>query len=140
MGPLQKIKKSWILGGIEPAKQLGKYEKVLKIYDEAIKLDSDDAQLIHEKENYLREIKSKKVEIVIGMSYSEVLNILGEPTSINTGAEVLSGSGPVLGNPDTIRQIYDTIFCYWDRPEATYELTFTAKKLTSISRIVPKNW
>jgi len=93
-----------------------------------------------------RNFEFVKNKLKIGISYNEVIEILGNPTDTGTGeSEILGGSGPVIGTftsrkgmSDTLNEIRSTSFCYWDRPEGTYNLTFTYGKLTNIYRIIPK--
>jgi hypothetical protein len=111
-------------------------------YLEAMGQIKSHAEIARYTDETFEELKNK---LKIGMHYDQVIQILGLPTSESTGeSEILGGSGPVIftsskGKSDTINTIMSTRFCYWDRPEASYNLTFTRGTLTSIYRIIPKN-
>lgn len=71
----------------------------------------------------------------VGMSYDEVVRLLGEPSKVNPGTEMLEMGprGMVVGaSEETRAQFSRTKYCMWKRPEGTYLLTIEDGKLASI--------
>ena len=70
----------------------------------------------------------------VGMTYEEVVKLLGEPSGANPGTEMLeTGPGGMVGASEQTRaQLSRTKYCMWKRPEDRYLLTIENGKLVSI--------
>ena len=66
-----------------------------------------------------------KDSLKLGMSYNEVLRILGKPTTVTDGSKILGGSGQVIASRKSVDLINAKKFYSWERPEGIYRLTFT---------------
>jgi len=73
----------------------------------------------------------------VGMSYSELVKLLGEPSGVNEGNNLLKGSGPRIVSESTQSYLGRTRYCCWRRPEATYYLNITDDKLSKVHSIEP---
>jgi hypothetical protein len=76
-------------------------------------------------------------KLYIGMSYDEVVAILGEPAARQGGDAMLGRYGKVSGSPRAVAAIGQQEFCIWLRGEGEYDLVFQNGKLMNISS-VPK--
>jgi hypothetical protein len=81
-------------------------------------------------ENTLRD------KLRIGMTYEELVELLGEPTAVTSGDDVLDGAGRVVGSPKAISAIRGTSFPCWKREGAEYYLTLVDGKLARIHSIL----
>jgi hypothetical protein len=70
----------------------------------------------------------------IGMPFSEVVQLLGEPSGVNPGTEMLE-AGPhhqVVASEETHEQLARTSYYMWKRPEGMYLLVIEDGKLARI--------
>lgn len=70
----------------------------------------------------------------VGMTYDEVVKLLGEPSGVNPGTEMFE-TGPggiVVASEETRGQLSRTKYCMWKRPEGRYLLTIEDGKLANI--------
>ena len=77
---------------------------------------------------------SQRDRLRIGMTYEELVRLLGPPTRVNEGSSLLRGE-TVLASQATRAAITNKRFCRWERPEATYDLTISNDRLESIYHI-----
>jgi len=68
------------------------------------------------------------------MSYDEIVRLLGEPSGVNPGTEMLETGpgGMVVASEETRARLSRTKYCKWERPEGRYLLTIEDGKLASI--------
>ena len=66
-----------------------------------------------------------KDSLKLGMSYNEVVRILGKPTTVTDGSKILGGSGKVIASRKSVDLINAKKFYSWERPEGIYRLTLT---------------
>lgn len=74
-----------------------------------------------------------KTQLVEGLSYSEVMAILGFPTQTIGGSSVLGGFGKVSGSAQSIATVSGMVFVEWKRQEGNYRATFTNGVLTELN-------
>jgi DNA-directed RNA polymerase subunit M/transcription elongation factor TFIIS len=73
-------------------------------------------------------------KLYISMPFSEIVQLLGEPSGINPGNEMLE-SGPnhtVVASEETRAQMARTRYCMWERPEGIYLLVTEDDRLARI--------
>jgi len=72
--------------------------------------------------------------LYVGMTYKEIIKLLGEPSKVNPGTEMLETGprGVVVASEKTRAQLSHTMYCMWKRPEGIYALTIVDGKLASI--------
>jgi hypothetical protein len=70
----------------------------------------------------------------VGMTYDEVVRLLGEPSGVNPGTEMLETGprGVVVASEKTRAQLSSTKYCMWKRPEGRYLLIIEDGKLVKI--------
>lgn len=75
-------------------------------------------------------------KLYIGMSFSKIVRLLGKPSGVNPGTEMLEAGphGEVVASEETRAQLARTEYCMWKRPEGTYLLVIEDGKLASIYR------
>jgi hypothetical protein len=73
---------------------------------------------------------SKKDQLYVGMPLSEIVQLLGQPTSSAGGEDLLAGAGKVFGSPPAY--LSGRAWYTWKRPEGTYTLTIQDGKLANI--------
>lgn len=123
------------------------YEDTIKIvreegfgpwWDNAPREVKDALQV--KKINGAKELKSEAEwatpgdRLRVGMTYDEVVRLLGEPSGVNPGTEMLETGpgGVVVASEKTRAQLSRTKYCMWKRPEGRYLLTIEDGKLVSI--------
>ena len=74
------------------------------------------------------------VELRVGMTYEEVVRLLGEPSGVNPGTEMLETGpgGTVVASEGMRSRLSHTKYCMWNRPEGRYLLTIEDGKLSDI--------
>jgi hypothetical protein len=72
----------------------------------------------------------------MGMPFDEIVRLLGEPTGINPGTEMIeSGPRHIIAVPDKTRILLEnTKYCMWKRPEGIYLLVIEYEKLARINQ------
>ena len=70
----------------------------------------------------------------IGMTYKEIVKLLGRPKKVNPGTEMLETGlgGVVLASENTRAELSRTKYCMWKRKEGRYLLTIVDNKLSNI--------
>jgi transcription elongation factor Elf1 len=73
-------------------------------------------------------------KLYISMPFSEIVQLLGEPSGINPGSEMLesSQSHTVVASEETRAQLARTRYCMWKRPEGKYLLVLEDEMLARI--------
>ena len=71
-------------------------------------------------------------QLRVGMSFDQVVQVLGQPTGRLSGAELLSRFGSVTGSASRIASIKQDEFCLWHTQNGNYELIFKGGKLFEI--------
>jgi hypothetical protein len=76
----------------------------------------------------------------IGMSYEELIELLGEPTYVTDSSDLFGGSErvKVVGSRRSLGLLAGTLWCGWKRDEAEYMVTVVDGKLASITSITPR--
>ncbi len=80
---------------------------------------------------------SLKDQLRIGMTYDEIVELLGDPTSTRRASDVLkkwSGAALVAFDP---RDVSGLMYCCWKRKEAEYYLNIENGKLVKIDSVTP---
>ena len=71
-------------------------------------------------------------KLYIGMPFKEIVNLLGKPSGINPGTEMIEGPGSVVASARTVSQLARTKYCMWKCPEGIYLLVIENDKLARI--------
>jgi|GEM_PF-2216770 len=68
---------------------------------------------------------NRNPHLLIGMTWDELVSVLGPPTSILEGSALLRerGQGAVYASPSAISKVSGMLFCRWERADGVYELT-----------------
>ena len=77
--------------------------------------------------------KSLKKKLYIGMTYTDLVALLGEP-SCSTGGDLLLG-GPFAMSDDIRGKLAKSVFYKWSRPEGDYDLTILDGRLSNITSV-----
>jgi len=110
-------------------------------FEDIVKAASEQLGVPKEKEVQKNEsweqtrIKLKS-QFWIGMPYEEIIAILGTPTNVNDGSDILAG-GTTIASRKTLTMLSQRQYLNWNRSEARYFLTIASGKLVSIYSIDP---
>jgi len=106
-----------------------KTEESSKIID-----DGDDLEETKLNSNNPSSVENQSDKLCIGMPYDEIVKLLGNPSGINPGAEMLE-SGPdstIVASKEVRDRLACTQYCSWKRPEGFYLLVIEYGKLARI--------
>jgi hypothetical protein len=75
-------------------------------------------------------------KLYMEMPFDEIVRLLGEPTGINPGPEMIeSGPQHIIAVPDKTRILLEnTKYCMWKRSEGIYLLVIEYEKLARINQ------
>jgi hypothetical protein len=104
---------------------LATHAKYGRIYQAFLKERDDDARAYDAMGD--KALTSKKAQLVLGMTFSELVALLGQPSSSVSSEDLLRGATSIMGAPPVGRQWFT-----WKRPEGTYTLTVQDGKLANI--------
>ena len=81
-------------------------------------------------------IASEKIgdKLYVGMPLAEIVQLLGEPSGINPGMEIIESGphGKVIASDETRARLARTQYCMWKRLEGRYLLVIENDKLARI--------
>ena len=81
--------------------------------------------------------KNLKDKLQVGMTYKELVGVLGEPTCSTDGAILLEGPAVFAMSDDAKAKIARTVYYKWSRPEGDYDLVVLDGRLSMVQS-VPK--
>jgi len=73
-------------------------------------------------------------KLYIGMPINEIIQLLGEPSGVNPGTEMLEDGphGKVVASDEMRSELSKTMYYLWKRPEGVYALVIVNNKLARI--------
>lgn len=73
-------------------------------------------------------------KLYVGMPYDDIVRLLGKPSGMNPGAEMLEAGprGKVVASEETRSRLARTQYCMWKRPEGRYLLVIESDRLVRI--------
>jgi len=81
--------------------------------------------------NKTNQILSDK--LYIGMPFNDIVNLLGEPSGINPGTEMIEGPQTVVASNNFVSRLERTKYCMWKRSEGVYLLVIEDDKIARIT-------
>lgn len=99
-------------------------------------LDEHDAREAMEQERRRREEAEALRELIqrvrVGMSLTEAIGVLGEPTIHTSGGDILAGPREIIASEEAMAMMSSRDYYTWNRPEGKWQLVFSGGQLAEI--------
>jgi hypothetical protein len=91
--------------------------------------DTDGQKYEERRESARSDNGNTGEQLHIGMSFDEIVELLGDPAGVNPGTDHVVRASELTGE-----MLAGTMYCKWERPEGTYLLVVEAGRLARIHK------